>query len=282
MAALASNSTLTYGFRDFILSESEIEVEEQLALQNVIRAAQDYWVQAPSAFQVFGEYSVPTKPVDGVDDTGLFIRSMIPISNHTERESLHSYIGPSFSYDARVVCTGPILSELAPCGLYGSICGQVAINASVQDLVTATASVPFNCSYSQALGDETFITPLGSRMHTDSSWTICGLNASAGGLISILDPTTNSSLTHRWATSPGLQSNVGNWISTNGNLTWPVDLGSAFLLLNLTTILVNLWNGSLSSSYSGPWTDTFIPLTIDQELVWVHNTFRASICFDAV
>ena len=124
-------------------------VEERLS---IALAKEDYWAQAPPGYSTFGEYSTPAQPSEGVDDTGLTIRAMIPMPDQSTREALNYYTGTALAYDARVLFTQPLLSNLTRCGDYHNrICGQVAHKASVQDLVTTKESIAFNCSLSTVL-----------------------------------------------------------------------------------------------------------------------------------
>lgn len=71
-----------------------------------------YWDQLATEYPTFGEYSIPSQPREGVDDTGIVIRSVIPISTKAARESLVSYTGPAHVFDARTVCVQPKIIQL--------------------------------------------------------------------------------------------------------------------------------------------------------------------------
>jgi len=127
-----------------------------------------------------------------------------------------------------------------------------------------------------------------SKICSDQAWTLCRLNASAGGLISTIDPMNNASLNHRWSSTHDSEhtflGDSGNWIAANGAKEWPVDLGHAYLLFNLSVGYIGILEPINVTLYSGAWADVFAPQLseADSAYGYIPSNFRASLCFDAL
>jgi len=139
-------------------------------------------------------------------------------------------------------------------------------------------AAPFDC------GDSECQNPI---------WTMCNFNVdeSAGGLIPALDFTNNHSLSHSWFANndDGVQS--GMRIATNDNdLSWPVELGLAHLLINFTDSRSAPCpsNNScviepIDSTQSGPWTDFYLRDPTENSVSASPPVkIRASLCYDAL
>ena len=264
----ASNESILHGFTFNNTDASYI----------VIPQGQQYQRVTPSSFQAFAEYWEPPNAKEGVDDTGLTLRSFLPFSNQTERERLREYKGPAPVYDTRVVCVQPEFKSLGIQGSDGQwekLHGEVAPRATTLGLVSRSTNVIFNCT----LYDKDFSSSI--------LWILCGLDLSAGGLISLLDPSNNSSLTQKEINSDRLTGPY--WAAGHDNVSWPVDLGGSYLLLNFQQFdrLQHSLNYSMPflnyrSSYVGPWSN--ISIHIPRTGVWDERDikFSASICYDAM
>lgn len=264
----ASNESVLHGFRFDNIDASYI----------LLPQGQQYQRVTPSSFEAFAEYWEPPNAKEGVDDTGLTLRSFLPFSNQTERERLREYKGPALVYDTRVVCVQPQFKSLGIQGSNGqreNLYGEVAPRTTTSGLVSRSTNVIFNCTLYDKDSPSSIL------------WILCGLDLSAGGLISPLDPSNNSSLTHKEINSDGLLGPY--WAAGHDNISWPVDLGGSYLLLNFQQYdrLRYSLNYSVPflnyrSSYVGPWSN--ISIHIPRTGVWDEKDikFSASICYDAM
>ncbi|KAH6718441.1 hypothetical protein BKA61DRAFT_302070 [Leptodontidium sp. MPI-SDFR-AT-0119] len=74
-----------------------------------------YTSYRPANFPVFAEYSEPTPnnyTQHNVDDTGPFVRALLPIPNPSTREQLHSFSGYGTLLNSHVVCLQPLIRNL--------------------------------------------------------------------------------------------------------------------------------------------------------------------------
>ncbi|KAK7968867.1 hypothetical protein PG988_007940 [Apiospora saccharicola] len=73
----------------------------------------DLWKKAPQAFWRFAEHHVPNqKTTPDLVDTGVTLRAVIPWPDESSRLGLRSYAGEAPTWDARVVCFGPLLENM--------------------------------------------------------------------------------------------------------------------------------------------------------------------------
>jgi hypothetical protein len=257
-----SDATKTYGF------------SSRVAITSYRLTYLDYGAQPPRSFPVFGEYLVAPHYVESLGDTGSVLRSFLPILNQSDRESLRDYQGPAFVYDSRVACTRPILKSLYCCD--GNICGEFVQQSTLADSVLTSGITSFNCSVPETLCD--LANPSDPTCY-EQSWTLCPLHVSAGGLISILDPTNNASLRHEWR--------EWTWVAISEDDEWRVDVGNAYFLINATvpSILGRVWDAALSSSF-GVWTDVYFkPASNDiytPELRETDSLLRVTLCYDSL
>ncbi|KAF2824836.1 hypothetical protein CC86DRAFT_47604 [Ophiobolus disseminans] len=186
-------------------------------------------------------------------DTGDFFRALLSL-----RSSLLSYDGVATTYDARVVCVPPVFRSVKPCngpkGLLSNLCGVIQQQIPVRGLAVQLLPIPFNCTLSTA-------TP------PDDAWSLCILDKKAGGLLSQLDHTDNSSLPVSW------HDHGNDRIPDGQSGSWSWNLGHAYLLLNLSSYSTHgnvRWNAN-AMEIDGPWI-----------LTSGYSTFRSTICYDAI
>ncbi|KAF6807911.1 hypothetical protein CSOJ01_07856 [Colletotrichum sojae] len=73
------------------------------------------WQRSPVLAHTFAEYSEPAKPVDGVDDTGITIRALLPIPQQKTREKLRDFQGMTRVVDSRVLYMRPDIQGVQHC-----------------------------------------------------------------------------------------------------------------------------------------------------------------------
>jgi hypothetical protein len=115
------------------------------------------WATNPPSYATFGEYHEPIKAYeDGVADTGILLRAMLPYELADTRQKLSSYSGNALILDARVSCQAPILVQVraATANLSKASTKQPS-NAQISGLVTPTknstmlqdiTTTAFNCT----------------------------------------------------------------------------------------------------------------------------------------
>ncbi|KAF2680708.1 hypothetical protein K458DRAFT_434273 [Lentithecium fluviatile CBS 122367] len=253
-----------------------------------------YWTHIITEYPSFGEYSKPVEPVDwknDVDDTGTVIRSMIPFAEKSTRERLSEYQGPAFSFDARVVCVQPEFLSMRTCENLGSrqsgvICGKVKPRRTADFGVFNVNGSEYECALPTS-SDVLFKEREPIYEHrTSPKWTMCRLNSSiAGGLISVLDPTNDASLSHSWQVLDSRDPGNGTWAASDGYDSWPVHLGNAYLVLNASQDMFtrwNKWNRSTNATYVGPWAEIAYPAPRNIHRPAESFKFRVSLCYDAL
>ncbi|KAN0090614.1 hypothetical protein V8E51_019193 [Hyaloscypha variabilis] len=74
---------------------------------------ENLWQTRPASYPTFAEY-LDTAPVvtDGVDDSGVIIRSFFPLPSSASRSSLQSYIGVASVLGMRILCARPSTYEI--------------------------------------------------------------------------------------------------------------------------------------------------------------------------
>jgi hypothetical protein len=260
----------------------------------------NYEERLATEYPTFGEYSIPPKPQEGVDDTGVVIRSLIPISSQNARENLVSYTGPAYAFDARTACVQPDIVSVqhSPALDSGQLLLPNITDTEHYKVIAAPLHEPENaflnmdgtnfiCNFAVNLAG----TDIQSCKNDGDDcefpvWTLCNIdyqNATVGGLIPTLDFTNNASLEHSFE---GDQY-TGNWLASNGNISWPVRFGQAFLLINITysrlDALVNETihaNRSTEFTYSGPWTEFWLSPAVDYDAR--PQKIRATLCYNAL
>ena len=211
------------------------------------------WSRKASVYPTFAEYSEPPFIEDGVSDTGLTLRALLPYSSAQDREDTYSYNGRTTVLDSRVTCQLPNLEgEAVQADLDSSLyfTGSVRATRETPRLGNVTfywadvprnekiynASVPFFCiAPSDKENGETNLT---------NQWrtTLCQLGecssqnfSVAGGLISEF----KSNLT-----LPGPNDSLDVSESSNS-------YGTAYLIVNVTKGAPATWRAVTEASSSG-------------------------------
>ncbi|KAK5991152.1 hypothetical protein PT974_09430 [Cladobotryum mycophilum] len=114
----------------------------------------NYWSARPTTYPRFAEYSEQPNNIDGVQDTGLTYRALLPFDTEANRGSLRNFTGITKVIDSRYVCVRPMVSNLAvePFGdnMYRMLRGTVILDAVpsvLQSLPgeTVIKGVDFSC-----------------------------------------------------------------------------------------------------------------------------------------
>lgn len=128
------------------------------------------WIRAPAFFPTFAEYSEPIAKEAGVDDTGLLLRALLPLSNQKSREQMRNYSGNALVLDSRVSCHRPlfdnntrIIEQLG--GEYANVSGTVTTEHRTPLLLTPDAPIPFDCYPLASFA----ICALGDRRYSNDS-----------------------------------------------------------------------------------------------------------------
>jgi hypothetical protein len=234
-----------------------------------------YWTHAPITYETFAEFSQPNSPSDTMEDTGISLRSFLPIGDQRFREALRGFHGSAPVFDSRVVCVRPNITDLRICDANPiTLCGNFTADTSAPGLVAWNGSVGFDCKMpsQKELSNEA----------KGSAWLLCFLDSYAGGLISVLDPTNNQSLRHTWNSTVSrrkISSKIGrdgNWVAHNGESSWYVDLGQGYIVMNASEPFASAGPLLWTSQASGPWTQVKYSANSSEEY------FRMSICYDAL
>ena len=238
----------------------------------------DYWIGSLIGFETFAEYSQPASSVEGLDDTGLTLRSFLPIGDQNSRETLQAFQGLASVFDLRVVCARPTLLGLSICGSNPLLfCGNFTIDVPVPDLVGFDGLVKFESKLPAQYGqpDQSKGVP----------WEMYFLDTIYGGRIASLDPTNNQTLQHTWnpnlnytsAPSVSLQQD-SCWVADNGNSQWGVTLGHSYIVMNASQPVSVLPIGQLNftSTLSGPWTQVNFSSSNSSQ------SFSLSVCYDSL
>lgn len=70
------------------------------------------WSTNPSGYPIFGEYHEAIQiPEDGIFDTGLLLRALLPFKTVEDRRKVFSYSGNAMVLDARVSCQAPQITR---------------------------------------------------------------------------------------------------------------------------------------------------------------------------
>ncbi|KAF6828804.1 hypothetical protein CMUS01_08442 [Colletotrichum musicola] len=71
-----------------------------------------YWLQKPRLSETYAEHTEPGLEVDGVDDTGLSIRALLPFVSPETREKLQVFQGTARVINSRNICVRPNVTDL--------------------------------------------------------------------------------------------------------------------------------------------------------------------------
>lgn len=251
----------------------------------------NYFTTDPTVFQTFAEHSEPGKSSDGVDDTGLTLRAFLPFADTTARQSIGDFQGTAPVFDTRVVCTRPNITSLTndlTRSLAASVFlgGNITTNPSLPGLAATEPVISFSCP--QTLNS--FTTNVSASANSGTYWSVCPLDASAGGLLPVLDPAVNASLRLVYANGSmgdGEYTKVnprgGRWhVADDG---WFVDIGNAYLIHNAANFNQCDWASFTWSSVpsEGPWVDVNLQPTAKAVGYSCEPTnVRMSLCYDAL
>ena len=299
-----TTSTNTSGF-SYVGAEYDANTEEFQSPTSPFFASPNYWTTDPTVFQAFAEYTEPGNPSDGVDDTGLTLRALLPFSDAAARQSVRNFTGMAPVFDTRVVCARPQLESLRldpnrTTGFVVYLEGNFSVPSSLPGLAATEPQVNFDCQLAspfQALN--------GSVQDRGKFWSICPLNASAGGLLPVLNPAINSSLKLSYnddstsnAEHDKINSKGGTWSVDDGG--WNVDIGNAYIIFNSandgSSENVNASSKWSSDAAEGPWLNVNFQNSQNGDSTDPANTnpdcnrftecwktvFRMSVCYDAL
>ncbi|RYO85207.1 hypothetical protein DL766_007004 [Monosporascus sp. MC13-8B] len=139
------------------------------------------WTATPSEFTVFAEYNDPgyRRFSDAVHDTGVTVRSFLPISSKLTRMGLDRYHGYSTMLDTRVACIRPVLGNIiffdipSPSGYVHSpyLQGHATPSTHIPLLPSTASNLPANFSCPANQFDVTNSLGFG-----EPSFTLCPLN----------------------------------------------------------------------------------------------------------
>ena len=262
VVAPSTTSTNTSGFSN-VEADFDGNTAEYQNPTSPFFASPNYWTTDPTVFQAFAEYSELGNSSDGVDDTGLTLRAFLPFSDASARQLVRDFQGMAPVFDTRVVCTRPDIKSLKMdpnyTGFLVYLEGNFSSDSSLPGLAATQAIVPFHCP---------LVMPFNSQNGSASFWSICPLNASAGGLLPVLDPSNNSSLRLSFnddseivAEHDKIADKGGRWHVADG---WNVDIGNAYLISN------GAWDGSGAENAKG----AFNWSSVASEGPWVNVNFQ--------
>jgi hypothetical protein len=261
----------------------------------------DYWGVVPQTYPTFAEYSEPQTVQDGMDDTGLMLRTLFPIYSQSTRSLLHSFRGNGTVIDSRVTCVRPrfvedsLTIEWTADALTGQdnsyISGSVKPAMLVPRLINTfenDSTTQFKCTF----------MPTDSQFDDTTPWilSICTLDRSAGGLLSELDPYHNASMRYCFDDHNGWQmaTSDGSYPTDRYDYT-PPDLdsaiaffdppfmGSAYLVLNISRVSFGDFPSQNSSHFNfntwvfdsnGPW--------LEAKLSDPPIQIQSTLCYDAL
>ncbi|KAF2813557.1 uncharacterized protein BDZ99DRAFT_517802 [Mytilinidion resinicola] len=96
------------------------------------------WSTNPPFYPVFAEYSEPPQQSPaGSSDTGVLLRSMLPLTDSRSRQTLRNYTGKAIVLDSRVYCQAPTVSNLSWSeGYYSNGTGTISANPTISKVMT--------------------------------------------------------------------------------------------------------------------------------------------------
>lgn len=189
------------------------------------------WQRSPILAHTFAEYLKPTKFVDGVDDTGVTIRALLPVTVQKTREKLRDFQGMARVINSRVTCIRPDILNLRECRDPDTNSSNICVRARL---------------------DESILTGIGFEVgrYDDDDYTFdifCPLRSSSPepGLQEqpMWGLCKQPFLSYPYASFLSLDTgtNYGDWM-----ILWSPSLGLLYERLN--------WQDSpYNVTYSGPW-----------------------------
>ncbi|RYP18893.1 hypothetical protein DL765_003681 [Monosporascus sp. GIB2] len=186
------------------------------------------WTATPSEFPVFAEYNDPgyRRFSDAVHDTGVTVRSFLPISSKLTRMGLDRYHGYSTMMDMRVACIRPVLGNITFTDIQDPSSGYHF--AYLQGHATPSTHIPLLPSTASNLTTK-ISCPANSFEEANllgfgkPSFTLCTLYPIDGGLKSPLTFNTSGGMVHlvfdHTNTTAGLIDTQDVW-STKDDGVW--------------------------------------------------------------
>jgi hypothetical protein len=232
----------------------------------------NYWSTTPTVFQSFAEYTEPPFNGSDISDTGVAIRGFVPLSTESDRSFLQDYSGVAALFDTRVACLQPQSSNIhvekgddsdVDNGGSLTITGSAVVGKAMPDLINPRSNTTFNCTFPLDVKDPGqpafLICGVGGPPNGETGGGTFEIDGPAGGLISRLDSSSGSAMSH----------------------------GSAYLVVNYTNILYSAYklsgNWTLSSSLGrGPWMDLSYNVTAFDTSNTSIADMAVSMCFDAL
>lgn len=205
-----------------------------------IDKGQNYWMSSPQTFLTFAEWNTKPSVHSNLSvDTGPTIRAFLLINSQADRSMVIDYHGDAAVFDARVACvrptfndwtfTKPIDGHNIPLEYFTGFARPRELTDEIAHALRYNSSgpgIPFRCRYDDM------------DIHADPMFKICLLDYSAGGLINILDHSSNTSLHHFFnnETASGMYATETDvaWVARSNDSTteWPVEMGHTFLLFH--------------------------------------------------
>jgi hypothetical protein len=262
----------------------------------------DPWLTTVPTYPLFAESSQYDQPKHSeiIDDTGPAIRALLPVPVDKGRSKLLSFDGNATLYDARCICTRPLLTNLSltanianyhdSFGGRLNFAGQVNHSVFIPPMAFSGFAQFFNCSI-----------PVYADIPTDQTWAVatCSIEDDFNprmGVINNLERVYNSSIVHTYAKTAGAHYLLYN---TSHNAGYNVDpIGQSWLVINITNMLrprseadgnlptsrISI-NGSWMSTSRGPWAritsthdDAFLDENDNPFLVDWPLTLDISVC----
>lgn len=129
------------------VTPSEVQPGLSYPVGGVERIARDSaWTTNPPNYATFGEYhELPKETTDGVVDTGILLRALLPYAATELRQTLATYTGNALTIDARVTCQAPSITGFEAKGFNGQIKGIVSPSMNSTGLLSIKPT-PFDCT----------------------------------------------------------------------------------------------------------------------------------------
>jgi hypothetical protein len=261
----------------------------------------NYWDVLPRSYPAFAEMSNFATASEGIDDTGLSLRGILPLASEDSRSFIHSFSGNATVVDSRVACSRPLYKNLTLDSFSYSVSnssvstsyyltGYVVPSFPPERLIYDSIGTQFNCSIMPS-GISFDLYTAGSVM------SLCVLSSSNGGLLSEFDPWHNISTNFCWNSTWLQRSQDSSCKNRTINIAHrrrdtdrnsddlsyhalPL-IGKAYLLFNFTELraLINDPPASFplddwQSTPNGPWLETTLPET--------GLGIQSTLCFDAL
>ncbi|KAI0188126.1 hypothetical protein EV127DRAFT_133921 [Xylaria flabelliformis] len=185
----------------------------------LLQQGRNYWASPPASFPSFAEWSEdPKDELDSVKDTGPSLRAFLPIVSPEERTSLQTYNGTADVFDTRVFCSRPVVHFDKPVSSSSGLVTGKLVHGNITDEMAKLLRLS---------KDRTSNFNISISTLQPGSFMFVQLSTSAGGIVSSLDPTNNST------TFETLYADeFGFWNANQSDTTWTVELGHTSLFLS--------------------------------------------------